>query len=175
MISTLSPAAAHARRPDAAIARAQSTPTSAAGGATTTTDADVGRISTANNRPLYRLSAEQLFARLDRDAKGYLAAADFVRISPAGAQAAEAAHAERNARAREVFERIDADGDGQVSQNEFRTAIEAFIAPHGHGKALGIARHATSPASAPLAPATAVGDPVATTAVQAYASVAAAV
>lgn len=169
MISTLSPAGGHPRRPEAAIARAEYAaprPATPSTGDTTTdpaTDADAGagRISMANNRPLYRLSADQLFARLDRDAKGYLAAADFVRISPAGARAADAAHAKQNARAQEVFERIDADGDGQVSASEFRTAIEAFIAPHGNGKALGIAKHASAPPPSPTPPTSppAAGDP----------------
>ncbi|WIT13267.1 EF-hand domain-containing protein [Paucibacter sediminis] len=150
------------------------------------------RISTANNRPLNRLSAEQLFGRLDRDAKGYLEATDFVRISPAGARAAAAAHAKQNERAQQLFERMDADGDGQLSEAEFKAALASMVAAESHGKAKGVAKFkgeteaappppAPEPAPAPApAEAAAAGssstspNPEVTAALQAYASVASA-
>jgi len=167
--------------------RSTSTSTSTEGSGTPS------RISTANNRPLNRLSAEQLFGRLDRDAKGYLEATDFVRISPAGARAAAAAHAKQNERAQQLFERMDADGDGQLSEAEFKAALASMVATESHGKAKGVAKFrgeteaAPPPAPAPEpAPAPAPADaaaagssstspnPEVTAALQAYASVASA-
>lgn len=113
------------------------------------------RISTANNRPLNRLSAEQLFNRLDRGSKGYLEASDFVRISPAGARAAAAAHGKQGERAQQLFERMDADGDGQLSEAEFKAALATMVASESHGKAKGVAKFkseteaAAPPASLP--------------------------
>lgn len=127
-------------------------------GTGTETSGDPGRISTANNRPLYRLSAEQLFARLDRDSKGYLEASDFVRISPAGARAAAAAHAKQNERAQQQFERMDADGDGQLSEAEFKAALATMVAAESHGKAKGVAKFRGESEAAPPPPAPADGE-----------------
>jgi len=73
----------------------------------------------AANRP----SPEDVFKRLDSAGKGYLSLADFssaiVTISPEGARQSLNDGAPNPERVAKVFARLDANGDGQVTQDEF--------------------------------------------------------
>lgn len=76
--------------------------------------------ASVSSRPATRPSSEELFKQLDADNKGYLTQDDLVKISPQGAQAADAADATN--KAAQAFAKMDADGDGKVSQTEFKAA-----------------------------------------------------
>jgi len=76
--------------------------------------------ASVSSRPAARPSSEELFKQLDADNKGYLTQDDLVKISLQGAQAADAADATN--KAAETFAKMDADGDGKVSQTEFKAA-----------------------------------------------------
>ena len=75
-----------------------------------------------------RPDAEQLFKELDTGNKGYLTADDLqaavVKISAEGAKRAEAASqtAPSAPSAQEVLAKLDGDGDGKVTQQEFKAS-----------------------------------------------------
>lgn len=111
-----------------------------------------------------RLDTAKVFEALDGGGKGFLTVDDLqaavVNISAAGARRAQAPGVEKR------FARLDSDGDGQLSRQEFEAALPRGLRA-GHGKKAG-AVDGDVPAAAPsTAPADAAAQ-----ATQAYASVA---
>lgn len=85
-----------------------------------------------------RPSPEEMFKKLDSGGKGYLTQDDLVKISPKGAEAASSAESAESAKAAEAFKRMDSDGDGKVTESEFKQAAppegQAPAAAKGGGK-----------------------------------------
>jgi EF-hand domain pair/EF hand len=81
--------------------------------------------SGASSRRAERPDAEQAFKALDSGAKGYLTADDLqaavVKISAEGARRADTAGPAAPG-AQEMFAQMDGDGDGKVTQQEFKAA-----------------------------------------------------
>jgi hypothetical protein len=61
---------------------------------------------------------DKVFKAMDKDNKGYLEEKDFVSVDPKSIAFATAAFS-RGLRTDEMFKKIDADGDGKVTRDEF--------------------------------------------------------
>jgi EF-hand domain pair len=61
---------------------------------------------------------ERVFKAMDKDNKGFLVEKDFVSVDPNSIAFATAAYA-RGLRTNEMFKKIDADGDGKLTRDEF--------------------------------------------------------
>jgi hypothetical protein len=80
----------------------------------------------------------ELFKQLDTDQKGYITASDLVSaqvsLSPEGTQRSDA---DAQAKAQAAIKRMDSDGDGKVTQQEFTAAAPAKPPASGGGKPQG--------------------------------------
>jgi Ca2+-binding EF-hand superfamily protein len=61
---------------------------------------------------------ERVFKAMDKDNKGFLVEKDFVSVEPNSIAFATAAYS-RGLRTNEMFKKIDADGDGKLTRDEF--------------------------------------------------------
>ncbi len=80
----------------------------------------------------------ELFKQLDTDQKGYITASDLVSakvsLSPEGTQRSDA---DAQAKAEAAIKRMDSDGDGKVTQQEFIAAAPSKPPASGGGKPQG--------------------------------------
>lgn len=115
--------------------------------------------STTNADRARRPESEPLFKQLDSGNKGYLTVDDLqaavVRISAQGARRADAA-APAAPGAQDILARLDGDGDGKVTRQEFKAAEPKGAATGGGGAA---PAGAQAPAGGAAASSTQVDEP----------------
>ncbi len=80
--------------------------------------------SGAGNASLIQQMLQQRFQQADTDSNGGLSLAEFQAAAPQGA--GDASASSKAPDPSKIFEKMDSNGDGSVSQDEFKTAFEQF-------------------------------------------------